>query len=286
MTVVIPDETWHASLDLAFSRQSPLRTALTHNRHSGPLLVQKALYPEGPSICHATVLHPPSGIAGGDELIINIEVHENAHATLSTPGATRWYKANGKSASQHVNLTIHAHARLDWLPFENLLFEEAQAHSHINIRLAAGAAAIGWDCYQLGSVQTENAWLAGSLDLNTALFYDGKRVWTEAGHIDASDPLRRSVAGLATLPILATVWSVGPTLAADDLATLTDRLPWSCELLAGGSQIPLDDTHSLILLRILGKHAEPVRELMIECWQYLRPLHLGVAATPLRLWCT
>ena len=57
--------TWQASLALGFARRDD-STILARREHRGPLRVQKPLYPEGPGVCHAIVLHPPAGIAGGD----------------------------------------------------------------------------------------------------------------------------------------------------------------------------------------------------------------------------
>jgi len=286
MSTAIETDAWTAALELVFAHASNGRTALTRNVHSGPLLVQKALYPEGSAICHATILHPPSGVAGGDVLEISIVVEESAHAVVTTPGATRWYKANGKNARQHIDLQVKAQGRLDWLPLENLLFEQSQAINQTHVRLAAGARAIGWDCYQLGSAVTAGHWHEGRLKLTTLLHYDGKLVWTEAGEANARQSLVGSLAGLAGFPVMATVWSVGPVLDAAHLERLTDILPWTDELRAGASQIQLDASHSLVMIRLLGLHAQAVRLLMIECWQQLRPLHLGRRASPLRLWRT
>lgn len=80
LPVSLPEHSpiWHAELHLGFARQSE-RTVLRENRHRGPLRVQKALYPEGEAICQAIVLHPPSGIAGGDHLAIWAEVGVGPH---------------------------------------------------------------------------------------------------------------------------------------------------------------------------------------------------------------
>src|SRR5450631_4307954 len=97
----LPASVWPASLDLQFVRRD-WSTILSRRRHHGPLRVQKALYPEGPGICHAIILHPPAGIAGGDELDLHVAVGEGAHALLTTPGAAKWYRSSGAAARQTV----------------------------------------------------------------------------------------------------------------------------------------------------------------------------------------
>jgi urease accessory protein len=83
---------WCAELELGFERRAAT-TVLASRRHDGPLVVQKALHPEGPEVCHAIVLHPPAGIVGGDDLRITARASGNAHALLTTPGATKWYRS-------------------------------------------------------------------------------------------------------------------------------------------------------------------------------------------------
>ena len=94
---------WQATLRLRFADDHGV-TRLVERTHSGPLRVQKPLYPEGDRICHAIVVHPPGGVVGGDTLQIDVEAGAGAHALLTTPGAGKWYRANGKVSRQRVSL--------------------------------------------------------------------------------------------------------------------------------------------------------------------------------------
>ena len=102
-------EGWAATLELAFERRAHA-SVLVHVRHRGPLTVQRPLYPEGPETCHAIVVHPPGGVAGGDTLDLDIELREHAHAVLTMPGAAKFYPAHGRSRRTSRWRTRHGRA--------------------------------------------------------------------------------------------------------------------------------------------------------------------------------
>ena len=131
-----------ATLSLGFARDGDT-TRLIERTHYGPLRVQKPLYPEGPEVCHAIVVHPPGGVVGGDWLAITARAGERAQALLTSPGAAKWYKANAQVSQQQVALTIEAGATLEWLPQETIFFDAAQIRLQHDVVMAADAGYIG-----------------------------------------------------------------------------------------------------------------------------------------------
>lgn len=275
---------WHASLRLRFAARAG-RTALVERRHQGPLLVQKPLYPEG-GICHVVVLHPPAGVAGGDRLDIDIAVEAGAHAVLATPGATKWYKSLGREAAQQVRIDVADGARLDWLPQENIVFDDARARIATDVVVAPTGSAIGWDAVVLGRQASGERWSSGALWLDTRVAGTDRALWIEQSQVDATSPLRPAVAGMDGLHILGTLWAVGQGATPALAETLAEQLPYAPDLRAGVTCLAGSAGQSMLLLRVLGRDMEAVRRVMTGAWSMLRaPIH-GVAARPLRLWAT
>ena len=130
-----PKKRWDASLHLEFTKVPQLsKTILSRKDHFGPLLTQKSLYPEGNDVCHAVILHPPAGIAGGDHLRIDVKICSHSKAVITTPGATKWYKSNGLLSSQQTKLSVAPGGHLDFLPQENIYFNSSNAHNLIDIQ--------------------------------------------------------------------------------------------------------------------------------------------------------
>ncbi len=134
-------ESWQAKLCLrADCPRGETRVRKLHQQ--GPLQIQKILYPEGPSIAHAFVLHPPSGIAQDDQLRIEISAVQESHSVYCAPGATRWYRSfpgAPRPAQQHILLNLSQRSSLEWLPFENLYFDQTWAQNTLEVRLEPGS---------------------------------------------------------------------------------------------------------------------------------------------------
>ena len=143
---------WHARLALQYERQGAADAPRTVARflHEGPLRILQSLHPEGPSICHNVLVHPPSGLVAGDRLDIAIDLAPGTHGVITTPGAGRFYRSEGERATQHVQVRMQEGARLEWLPMEAICYSGCNAENRLDLQLAPGAEFIGWDVTALG----------------------------------------------------------------------------------------------------------------------------------------
>src|SRR3954471_14245596 len=126
---------WHARLNLDYRADAATAGTRLDFRHDGPLRVLKSLFPEGPEVCHTVVVHPPGGIVGGDTLSVHLALGEGAHALVTTPGATRFYRSGGTRAAQAIHARVAAGARLEWLPLETLVHSGAHADNRMAFEL-------------------------------------------------------------------------------------------------------------------------------------------------------
>jgi urease accessory protein len=281
MTAVTPAVAsgWDAHLALEYQTVHG-RTVLSRRQHSGPLMVQKAFYPEGPDLCHTIVLHPPGGVAGGDTLSISAQLAHNARVLMTTPGAGKWYKSLGRPSSQQLRFVLGDQTLLEWLPQETIIFDQVEASLSNHVTLAAQSVYVGSEVLCLGRQASGETFTQGLLHLRTEIWRDGQRLWGEYGRLAGSDPLLQSPVGLGGASVCATLVVAGGSvppevLAAARAVTMPDGVR------AGITALP-----HVLVARCLAPHSEPALRYCESLWAQLRPWYAGRAASVPRIWRT
>lgn len=270
---------WRASLALRFEA-TDRGTRLSTLRHHGPLRVQRALHPEGAAVCHAIVVHPPGGVAGGDELAIDVDVGRGAHALLTTPGASKLYKSAGRRAMQTVRLKLDGGV-VEWLPQETIVFEAAQARLGLDVDVRAGGLALAWDIVTLGREAMGEAFATGVLDTRLAVANEGRTLLEERMHVAGGSRWLASPVGWRGARTCGTLVAAGRDVDDGLLERCREALaPWSPH--AAVSRLAPD----CVVARFLGASANQARCAFSALWSPLREALAGRPSRPPRIWST
>ena len=273
--------TWHASLQLDYTLES--NRSVARYLHQGPLRILQSLYPEGDAVCHNVLVHPPSGLVGGDTLDIQVTVATGAHGLVITPGATRLYRSEAGLATQQVHARVESDARLEWLPLEAIAYNQCDALNRAVFDLAPGAEMMAWDLTAFGLPAADLPYVQGTFRQHLEI----PGVWLERGTLKAEDTrLMDSPLGLAGQRCMATLVFASGSAMADErieraLACARDLLEASELRLTAGATSP---HQQVIVLRVLAPVTEPAMQLLRRVWAAWRQEMWGLQGTYPRLW--
>lgn len=272
---------WHARLSLDLRLEAG--RCVARFEHDGPLRILQTLYPEGDAIAHNVLVHPPSGLVGGDTLELALRAGPGAHGLVTTPGASRFYRSAGEPAIQRTCISLGEGARFEWLPLEAICYSGCLAENHLSLDLAPGSEAIGWDVTALGLPQAQLPFVQGSLLQHLEL----RRAWLEKGKIEAHDArLMDGPLGLAGQRCIATMFLAGGT----DLTR--GRREQALELARGiieahplaataGATVP---GSRVVVVRVLAPLVEPALSLLKAVRTAWRSSLWGLPPTQPRTW--
>lgn len=269
---------WTGRLELEYERFRQ-DTVLSRNRHKGPLVVQRPLYPEGKDVCHTCILHPPGGVVGGDRLEIDVTVKSDASALITTPGATKFYRSGGRFATQEQHLKVAAEACLEWLPQDAIIFPGAEAGISTRIDLEPGATFMGWEILCLGLPVNGKRFTEGQLQTSLSLYREQKVLFLDRLQLHREEDLSRP-SGLRNYPVTATF--IVTNAKEDMLAGVRAIAPHETDALVGATLLHKD----LLLIRYLGFSTFAAQGLFAAIWALLRPQIINKRAYAPRIWAT
>jgi len=272
---------WQAKLKVDYCVEN--QRCVARHEHHGPLRILKSLYPEGDRVCHNILVHPPSGLVGGDELLIDIKLQADAHALLTTPGATRFYGSDAKTARQQVHARVADGASLEWLPLEALAYNGCQAHNQAVFELEAGSRLMAWDVTALGLPHAEQPFVSGHFQQHLEI----AGVWLERGLIKATDHrLLHSPLGVNGLSCQSTlVFAQGSAMPDEQRATVLALAREICEIhplrLQAGVTSP---DARVVVVRVLSAQVETAMDLLRSIWLQWRSSCWQLPTVAPRIW--
>jgi len=237
-------------------------------------LVQRPFYPEGESVCHTYLLHPPASIVGGDDLCVNLDFGTRAHGLVTTPAATRWCFSHGLVARMRQRATLADGATLEWLPQETLLFDGAHARLSTRIDLDGGARFFGWEVLGFGRPACGEVFLDGRIDSRFEVYRNGRPLLLER--------MRSGIGGIPGLRGQAAYATCIATPADPSAVDAARRaLGAAADALCGATLIG-----DVLVCRGIAARCEPLMAAFLRLWSTLRPSVLGRVAVPPRIWHT
>jgi urease accessory protein len=329
---------WCARLELRFQSLRG-RTRVTHRRHIGPLLVQRAFYPESdtaggaaPEVggaahagrdsgaprviigdttvagsadtpqsvggavhagasrstraspplasepCHLYIIHPPGGVAGGDDLELEADVGPGAHALLTTPAAGKFYRRGTAGTARLAQAWRVDDGLLEWLPQENIFYPDSAVEISSIVRLSAGARFLGWEISCLGLPARGQPLQSGELRQCFELWRDDHPLLLERLTIErACLTARWGMAGHTSLG----TW-IGYPAGASELeiarvstAAYCPDMTVACTLVDG-----------VLICRARAMRADQLKQVFIGLWRAVRPALMGREAVTPRIWAT
>lgn len=270
-------DNWQGRLNLQIASKNG-KSVVQNSSQNGPLTIQNPFYPEGDTICHIYLLHPPGGVVGGDILDLNVNLIHNGSALLTTPGAAKFYRSAGPRAIQNQNFTIAEQTTLEWLPQETIYFPNANAGLNTTIHLEGNGQYFGWDIHCLGLPVNKEDFGNGTAHIGFNIYRDDMPVIVEKVIIDKTKNEYQS-AFLQGKPVFATLTATGGDQnlideLRDSIAPAS-RGCWAASL--------IDD---IVIVRYVGSSTSEVRRIFVDCWCRIRPHTLKKEAVLPRIWAT
>lgn len=275
---------WQGNLQLEFAHREGA-TQLSRAFAQAPLKVQRPFYPEGSEVCHSVILHTAGGIVGSDRLSLDVSLHPQAHALITTASAAKVYRSKGAEAKQATHLKVAAGACLEWLPQETIVFDGANYRQNLQVELAEDSLWLGWEMTRLGRSARGEKFASGEWRSHTEVWQDGRLLWVDPQWLQGGSEMLTSLHGLNSYPVVASFALVGRSLPNEVIEKA--RQLWIERSGREGdrpSEAGVTRLLSGMLCRYRGCSSLEARRWFIQVWHLMRLSCLNRPSCNPRVW--
>lgn len=270
-------------LRLEFKKDSSTGNTVIKDQYSRvPLLAQRALYLEEtlPCMAYVYIISPSGGILQGDRYKIDIKLGNNTFAHVTTQGATRIYKMDKNYASQIINIKVEKESYFEYIPDQIIPFRNSRFYQEVNLTVHDSATMIYSEVIVPGRVASGEAFKYNICYLKTL----GKNQLRKTRFIDIvklepKNENLRMEGILGNFKVVGTIYIVTKEQYIKDLQyDINEQIKSNegkgSDISCGTSVLP---ARQGIIIRILGKSAEDVKDIIFKVVRTARKQIVGAS---------
>ena len=155
----------NGNMSLSFEKRG-LKTVMMHDRSTVPLKVSNPIYLDDTGALCVMLLNPTGGLLGGDRLVTDINLAENAHVILTTPSASKVHRTNSDPVSHQTSIQVGKNAVLEYVPDHVIPHPGSCFSQSLIVKLAHGSRAIIFDGFSVGRIARDEKWCFTEFNTN------------------------------------------------------------------------------------------------------------------------
>ena len=251
-----------------------------------PLFIQRAIYLEEtlPEMAYVYIISPSGGILQGDQYSIDITLSNNALAHVTTQGATRIYKMERNYGSQIVNIKVEEGSYLEYIPDQIIPFRNSRFYQEVELTVHDNATMIYSETIVPGRVASGEKFEYDICYIKTiARNHSGKPRFIDIVKLDPKKVDLTVDAILGNSEVVGTIYIVTREFYVKDLLyEINEKIKVfedEGKISGGTSILP---ARQGIIVRVLGKTAGDVKNLILEVVKIARNQIIGASFSGIR----
>jgi urease accessory protein len=247
-----------------------------------PLFTQRALYLEEsiPSMAYVYVMTPSGGILQGDRYRIDIALSNNAHAHITTQGATRIYRMERNYATQMVNIFVDAGCYLEYIPDQIIPYRDSRFYQIVDAKVHESATLVYSEMLAPGRVASGESFEYDIVYMTT----QARNQKDELRFMDVFilEPKRFNLQAVGVLGEYSVVGSLYILTKPNYVKQLVHEINNCLQKFPGIGGATILPNDCGVMIRLLGNIADDVKVVIYETVNIVRGIILGASFSGIR----
>jgi urease accessory protein len=235
-------------------------------------------------MAYVYIISPSGGILQGDQYNIDITLSNNALAHITTQGATRVYKMEKNYGTQIVNIKVGEGSYLEYIPDQIIPFRNSRFYQEVELSVHDSATLIYSEIIVSGRVASGEKFEYDICYIKTiASSHLGNHRFIDIIKLEPKKEDLTSDGILGNFDVVGTIYIVTSELHVKDLhyeiSEKIKEFEVEGRMSCGTSILP---ARQGIIVRILGKTAGDVKNLIFEVVRIARNQIIGASFSEIR----